>query len=45
LNLLNKEENITDFAAYIDDLCILMDGNSPKELEIKANVAVRTIYN
>jgi len=45
LDLLDKEENITDFAAYADDLCILIAGNSRKELETKTNIAVRTIYN
>jgi hypothetical protein len=43
LSLLDKEESITDFAAYADDLCILISGNSRRELEIKANTAVKTI--
>jgi len=43
LGLLDKEENIIDFATYTDDLCILRDGNSHRELEIKANIAVKTI--
>ncbi|KAH0947461.1 hypothetical protein HN011_006440 [Eciton burchellii] len=42
---LDKEESITDFAAYADDVCILISGNSRRELEIKANTAVKTIYN
>jgi hypothetical protein len=37
--------SITDFAAYADDLCILISENSRRELEIKANIAVKTIYN
>jgi len=45
LGLLDKEESITDFAAYADDLCILIGGNSRREIETKANIAVRTIYN
>jgi len=43
LGLLDKEENIIDFATYTDDLCILIDGNSYRELEIKPNIAVKTI--
>jgi len=45
LSFLDKEESITDFAAYADDLCILIGGNSRRELETKANIAVRIIYN
>jgi len=45
LGLLDKEESITDFAAYADDLCILISENSRRALQIKANAAVRTIYN
>ncbi|KAH0944928.1 hypothetical protein HN011_002227, partial [Eciton burchellii] len=45
LSFLDKEESITDFAAYVDDLCILISGNSRRELEIKANTAVKIIYN
>jgi hypothetical protein len=45
LSLLDKEENITDFVAYADDLCILISRNSRRELEIKANTAVKPIYN
>jgi len=37
-------EKKADFAAYADDLCILIDGNSRRKLEIEANIA-RTIYN
>jgi len=36
LVFLDKEENITDLAAYADDLCILIGGNSRRELETKA---------
>ncbi|KAH0949466.1 hypothetical protein HN011_003728 [Eciton burchellii] len=45
LGLLDNEESIRDFAAYADDLCILINGNSRRELEIKANTAVRKIHN
>jgi hypothetical protein len=45
LGLLDNEQSITDFAAYADDLCILISGNSRKELKIKANTTVRTIHN
>jgi len=45
LGLLDNEESITDFAAYADDLCILISKNSRRELEIKANTAIRTIHN
>jgi hypothetical protein len=44
LGLLDNEKSITDFAAYADDLCILISGNS-RRLEIKANTAVRTIHD
>ncbi|KAH0944745.1 hypothetical protein HN011_001913, partial [Eciton burchellii] len=37
LSLLDNEESITDFAAYADDLCILISENSRRKLEIKAN--------
>jgi len=45
LGLLDDEESIADFAAYADDLSILISGNSCRELEIKANTTVRTIHN
>jgi hypothetical protein len=46
LCLLDKEENIKDFVAYADDLCIFISDNSGnRELKIKVNIAVRTIYN
>jgi len=45
LGLIDKEESIRDFAAYADNLGILISGNSCRELEIKANTAVRTIHN
>jgi hypothetical protein len=45
LGLLDNEESITDFAVYADDLCILISGNSRRELKIKANRAVRTIHD
>ncbi|KAH0951292.1 hypothetical protein HN011_001662, partial [Eciton burchellii] len=38
LGLLDREESIIDFAAYVDDLYILVSG-SHRELEIKANTA------
>jgi len=38
LGFLDKEESITDFAAYTNDLCILIGGNSRRELETKANI-------
>jgi len=45
LGLLDREKSIIDFAAYTDDLCILIGGNSRKELEIKAYMVIRTIHN
>jgi hypothetical protein len=45
LSLLDNEESIKDFAAYADDLCILISENSRRELEIKANTAVRIIHD
>jgi len=45
LGLLDNEKGITDFAAYTDDLCILISGNSHREQETKAYTAVRTIHD
>ncbi|KAH0945720.1 hypothetical protein HN011_011000 [Eciton burchellii] len=43
LGLLNREESIKDFATYAHHLCILISGNSCRKLEIKINIAIRTI--
>jgi len=46
LSLFDREESIKDFAiAFADDLCILISDNNRRELEIKANIAIRTIHN
>jgi len=40
LGFLEKEESIMDFAAYADDLCILISESSCRGIEIKTNKAV-----